>query len=92
MTETTETPTAHNNADQVLTIGGETITMRAFRYREGLEAAALARPLLAEMRAMMTDAGAEIQPEALDTLLANHLDIWLALVAKACDRFRERSA
>ena len=74
------------SSDQVVTIAGETITGREFRYGEGLQLAALARPLLTAMRVMFSAADQEIEPEALDALIAEHSDIWLQMMAKACDR------
>ncbi len=70
--------------DQTVTIQGKKITVREFRYREGIDAAALAGPLLADLRALMADVGDEISPEALNTLIAKHRDIWVDLVARSC--------
>lgn len=86
MTETTETPATRNSADQVVELAGETITMREFRYGESFEITTLARPLLTAMRAMLSADDEEIAPEALDALIAENAEIWLTMVARACDR------
>lgn len=79
--------TENKPADQTVVIGDETITVREFRYREGIEAAALAQPLLNGLRSLFTDAGGQmIEPEALDTLIGQHGEIWLQLIAKASGR------
>ncbi len=71
-----------------------TLTVREFRFREGLEATALARPLIAALAALVpsrdgdADADAEGGPDALavEAALAAHAALWLELVARACDR------
>jgi len=72
--------------DQQVKIKGETLTVREFRYREGLEMAALARPFLAGLRALIESAPGAVVPEALDALIGEHREVWLMLVAKSCDR------
>ena len=78
------------------------LTVREFRFREGLEATALARPLLAALAALVpagnggTDAevardarGKEAEgPDALaiEGALAAHASLWLELAARACGR------
>ena len=76
------------------------LTVREFRFREGLEAQAVGRDLIA---ALAAHAGGEERP-ALDTvmvdaLIGEHADAWLALIAVACgrraawlERLRERDA
>lgn len=84
---TNDIPGPHR--DQTVEIAGETITVREFRYREAIEAAGLARPFLTAMRIMVSksdEAGEGIEAEDLDALIAAYVDIWLALVAKACGR------
>ena len=72
--------------DQTVTIGSETITVREFRYREGIEAAVLARGFLAGLRALLTTTGDEIAAEDLDTLIAEHREAWFKLIAMSCGR------
>ena len=84
--ETTETAASQNKTDQIVEVAGETITVREFRYREGLEAAALARPFLAGLRALMVATHDEIAAEDIDLLIAEHRDSWLKLVALSCRR------
>lgn len=69
--------------DRVLALGGVTVTLREYRYREGLEALVLARPLLTELRALLTG-DTEFAPEELDALIGRHRDLWLQLLALAC--------
>ena len=69
------------------------LTVREFRFCEGLEATALARPLLAALAALVpadkdgTDSGEE-GPDALEIegALAVHAALWLELAARACGR------
>ena len=69
------------------------LTVREFRFREGLEATALARPLLAALAALVPSAedGTDVEGEGPDALaiegvLANHVALWLELSARACGR------
>ena len=65
-----------------------TLTVREFRFREGLEAAALARPLIAALVDLAPE-GADAalpDPAALDAALGAHAGLWLELVARACGR------
>lgn len=71
--------------DREIEIAGEKLTVREFRYREGLQAAALARPFLAGLRELLTGAG-EIEPEAVLALQAEHAAAWLELVALSCGK------
>ena len=68
--------------------GGEVmVTVREYRFREGLEAAREARPLLDALAA-----AAEADPESgptlddVDAALAEHADVWLALLSRATGR------
>ena len=71
---------------------GETVvlTVREFRFEEGLEASAAARPIVAALADLVADGaepGAEVPDElAFDAVLAAHRAQWLALVARACGR------
>ena len=66
------------------------LTVREFRFREGLEAQARARPVVEALAALVPAAGAPDDalpsPAAVDAALAAHADAWLALVARACGR------
>jgi hypothetical protein len=72
--------------DQEIELGGERVVVREFRYREGLEAVAIGRPLFAGLRALIDSAPGEVSPEDLDALIGAHRDLWLTLVAKSCGR------
>lgn len=72
--------------DQEIELGGERLVVREFRYREGLEAVALARPLFAGLRALIDSKPGEVAPEDLDALIGEHREMWLTLVAKSCGR------
>ena len=64
------------------------LTVREFRFREGLETTALARPLLAALAALVPDPGDPEGPDALaiEAALATHAALWLELAARACGR------
>ena len=66
------------------------LTVREFSFREGLEATALARPLLAALAALVPGGagGEEEGPDALaiESALAAHAGLWLELAARACGR------
>ncbi len=65
-----------------------TLTVREFRFREGLEAGALARPLIAALVELAPEDAEAALPDlmALDAALGAHADLWLDLVARACGR------
>ena len=65
-----------------------TLTVREFRFREGLEAAALARPLIAALVDLAPEGADAARADlmALDAALGAHADLWLELVARACGR------
>ena len=62
-----------------------TLSVREFRFREGLEATALARPLMAALAALVPDPADPEAPDALavEEALAAHAELWLALAARA---------
>lgn len=68
-------------ADEEITLAGESIVVREFRYSDGLKAAALARPLFVDLREMMQNQAADIEAEALDCLIGTHHGIWMQLIA-----------
>lgn len=59
------------------------LTVHEFRFRESLEAQALARPLL-DALATAADEG-ELEASEISSALGNHADAWLELVARATD-------
>ena len=65
-----------------------TLTVREFRFREGLEATALARPLIAALAGLVPDQAEDEGPDALavEGALAAHAALWLELAARACGR------
>ena len=65
-----------------------TLTVREFRFREGLEATALARPLIAGLAALVPEGDDVPAPAALaiEGVMAEHPDLWLELSARACGR------
>ena len=75
--------------DETVEIDGEQVTVREFRYLEGLRAAALARPLLAGLREII-ETDDDIEPEALDALIGEHTDIWVQLIAMSTGLSAER--
>ena len=64
------------------------LTVREFRFREGLEATAVARPLIAALANLVPDHAEGEGPDALtiEAALAVHAALWLELVARACGR------
>ena len=69
------------------------LSVREFRFREGLAATALARPLIAALAALVPESGDgesthEGGPDALaiESALATHAALWLELIARACGR------
>ena len=64
------------------------LTLREFRFREGLEVTALARPLIAALAGLVPDRAEDEGPDALaiESALAAHAALWLELAARACGR------
>ena len=68
------------------------LTVREFRFREGLEATVLARPLIAALAALVPESGdGESTGEgpdafAIENALATHAALWLELTGHACGR------
>ena len=64
------------------------LTVREYRFREGLEATAIARPLIAALAGLVPDAADPEGPDALaiESALAAHAALWLELAARACGR------
>ena len=65
-----------------------TLTIREYRFHEGLEATAIARPLIAALAVLVPGAADAEGPDALavESALAAHAALWLELVARACGR------
>lgn len=72
-------------SDQVVVIKGETITVREFRYLEGLRAAAIARPFIAGLRKLIEDLG-NLEPEAILALIGENSEVWGQLGAISTGR------
>lgn len=64
------------------------LTVREFRFREGLEAQAAAAPLIGALAALVPSApdAPGPGPAEIDAALGAHADIWLDLAARACGR------
>lgn len=64
------------------------LTVREFRFREGLEVTALARPLVAALAGLVPDRTEDEGPDALaiESALAAHAALWLELAARASSR------
>ena len=64
------------------------LTVREFRFLEGLGAQATARELIAALAALAEGAGddAEPGPAELDAIIGAHSDAWIALIAVATGR------
>lgn len=62
------------------------LTVREFRFREGLEAQVLARPLIDALADGFEGDGDGLDPVAIDEALAAHADLWLELIARATGR------
>lgn len=60
------------------------VTVREFRFREGLEIRHIARPIIAGL-ADVVETSEELELELVDGILAENAESWLALIAKAAD-------
>ncbi len=67
-----------------------TLTLREFRFREGLEAQALARPLIQALTRLADQAGADdtaaVDVAAIEAAIGGHPDVWLDLIGIAAGR------
>lgn len=63
-----------------------TLTVREFRFREGLEVQAEARPLIEALAGLVAADGSDIAAVDIDGILGAHADLWLALVGRATGR------
>lgn len=66
--------------DQTLEVGGEQVTVREFRYAEGLQAAVIGKPIMTTLRRLI-QGDDEIDAEAIDDLIAEHADTWMQLIS-----------
>ena len=63
------------------------LTVREFRFLEGLRAQALARPFVEALAELIgTGEVSEVGADAVAGLMADHAETWLALAARACER------
>ena len=65
-----------------------TLTVREFRFLEGLEVQSEARPLIRELAGLVECAanGAEVGLIELNAAIGAHGALWLSLIARACGR------
>ncbi len=67
-----------------------TLTLREFRFREGLEAQAVARPLIQALTRLADEAGADgaaaIDVATIEAAIGGHPDAWLDLIGIAAGR------
>ena len=65
------------------------LTVREFRFREGLAAQQIAAPLIAALTALAAaeaEGAAMPEPVEIDAILGENAELWLQLIARACDR------
>ena len=81
------------DADVVVTDPDEgaevTLTLREYRFLEGLRVQPLAAPLIAALTALSAseaDGAKAPDPAEIDVLLGEHADLWLELIARASGR------
>ena len=63
-----------------------TLTVREFRFREGLEVQAEARPLIEALAGLVAGDGTDIAAVDIDEILGGEADLWLALIGRATGR------
>ena len=66
--------------DKSVNLGGKDIALHEFSYLEGLEAAAIAQPLLSDLLAMIEEQS-QIGLPQLDQVIGKHAAIWVQLIA-----------
>lgn len=71
--------------DRTLRIGDREITMREYRFMEGLRIKTLAEPIIADIAARTEGAG-DLTPEQLDAAFAAHPEALTQMMAQACDQ------
>ena len=63
------------------------LTVREFRFREGLECQVIARPLIAALARLaggIGEGGEGLDTVTVDAVIGGHADIWLTLISRAC--------
>ena len=75
--------------DQAVTIAGERVVVREFRYVEGMRLAAKIEPLLERLRALMESDEEPDDQQVYDRLVNADPDAMIDLMAQACDHPRE---
>jgi len=75
--------------DREVTIAGETVVVREFRYAEGMYLVGMIQPILARLQAFVQGERDPDDFEIYEELVAEYPDEILELMAKACDRPRE---
>lgn len=72
--------------DRQVTIGGEIITVREYRFWEGLQVRAKAAPFFHDLFALFDQAGAAPSFDDISDLLGQHQEDTIVLVAQACGK------
>ena len=72
-------------AEETVEIKGQRLSVREFTFRQGLEAAPVARPIIQALQELVTAEGEEADAFEIADLMAAHPDAWFQLVARACD-------
>ena len=62
------------------------LVVREFRFREGLEAQAAARPLVEVLAEAAADEAGAVDALAVDAIMSEHADLWLQLLGQVSDR------
>jgi hypothetical protein len=70
---------------RTITVNGEDITVHEFNYLQGLKAAVIAQPLLADLLRLIQDSDTMELPE-LDRVIGANAEAWIELLAMAADK------
>lgn len=71
--------------DRTITIGGRAVTVREYRFLEGMNLHAIAEPIVAQLAAL-AEQGDALPPEQLDAAIAQHPEAVARMIAIACDQ------
>lgn len=71
--------------DRTLRVGDREVTVREYRFLEGLRVRALAEPIIASI-AEMADHAEALSVEQLDGAFGAHPEIITAMIARSCDQ------